>query len=62
MKVKTEPMRDVMQAEFRRYKAGKPVRDPCLSIEFLRPYNTIGDLKRKKPEVKVVHCDSDIFW
>ena len=59
MKVKTEPMKEVMQAEFRRYQKGLPVRDPCISILFLRPYNTIGDMVKGKPEVKIEHCPSD---
>ncbi len=59
MKVQTEPMKQVMQDEFERYQKGLPVRDPCISIIFLRPYNTIGDMVKRKPEVKVEQCPSD---
>ena len=62
MKVKSRPTEEVMREEFQTYLKQGYIRDPRLSIAFLRPLYTIGDMVNKKPIVKVEHCPSDIFF
>lgn len=62
MKVKTERMEEVMQAEYDRHKRGEVVRDPCISPYFLQRFPTVGDLavgKGTQRTAKIIHCPSD---
>ena len=62
MKTKTKPTEQVMREQYQTYLRTGYVRDPILSIAFLRPLYTIGDMANKKPVVKVEHCPSDKFF
>lgn len=60
MKVTTQSYENMANETYQRYKNGEVIRDPRISIYFLQPFQTIGDLKAGKPRVSLVHCPSDV--